>query len=196
VDLDCAGVYSMGQTFGPGGTCTLSALEPGPPAEQLAPGTSVPEEPVAFRVVEKRKVGDLVGTGFTGLVVASPALVGCLTEHGFTGWSTFPIRVEGLLADGLAGYRGLSITGRSGPIDDGLSERVVLPPYVPGAPSMPHRKGFCPEPGSWDGSDLFVPEGTFFRCVTSSVRDALVSARLVGLGLQRMSDMTMLIWDE
>jgi hypothetical protein len=31
-------------------------------------------------------------------------------------------------------YVVLSVEGRSGPIDDALSERVTLPPPVPGAP--------------------------------------------------------------
>ena len=75
---------------------------------------------------------------------------------------------------------------------DALSERVVLPPHVPGAPSMPHRREFCPRPGSWDGSDLCVPEGTTFTCLTAPVRDALTAARLVGLRFDRMSELTVL----
>ena len=196
MDLDCADTYSLGQSFGPGGSLVLQAVDPDLPFEQLALGTLVPEEPVAFRVPQRRKVGDLVGTGSVAPSVVSPALVRCLDEHGSTGWSPFPIRVEGPLADELDGYRGLSVTGRSGPIDDALSERVVLPPSVPGAPSMPHRRGFCPRPGSWDGSDLFVPEGTLFTCLTAPVRDALVAGRLVGLRFERMSELTVLAWDD
>jgi hypothetical protein len=61
---------------------------------------------------------------------------------------------------------------------------------------MPAWKGFCPDPGTWDGSDLFIPEGTTFTCVTASVRDALVATGVVGISFQQMSEMTMLITDE
>lgn len=100
------------------------------------------------------------------------------------------------MGERFAGYRGLSVTGRSGPIDDSLTERVLLPPFVPGRPPVPHSRGFCPEPGSWDGSALFVPRDTFYTCVTSPVRDALLAAGTVGASFHRMSEETLLIWDE
>ena len=94
MDPDCADTYSLAQSFGPGGSLVLQAVDPDLPSEQLALGTLAPEEPVAFRVPQRRKVGDLVGTGSVAPSSVSPALVRCLSEHGFAGWSTFPIRVE------------------------------------------------------------------------------------------------------
>jgi hypothetical protein len=54
----------------------------------------------------------------------------------------------------------------------------------------------CPERNTWDGSDLFVPEGTIALCVTSRVREALIWAGVSGAHFERMSEVLRLIWDE
>lgn len=141
-------------------------------------------------------LGDIAGAGHVVPNVVSPKVIAVLTGGGFTGWSTFPIQVEGSMGDEFTGYAGLSITGRSGPIDDSLSEHVILPPPAPEGRAGPALKGSCPRPGSWDGSDLFVPDGTLYTCVTSRVRAALVARGVVGFSFERMSDVTTLIIDE
>jgi hypothetical protein len=179
-----------------GGSFGIEAIDPQFSAAGLHLGTVVPRESVGFRVHVKRKLGDIVIPSSVWPDVVSPKVVAVLAEGGFTGWSSFPVHVAGPMGDQFLGYRGLSIAGRSGPIDDGLSERVVLPPPVPEGRASRALAGQCPEPGSWDGSDLFVPEDTMFTCVTTSVRDALVTAGVVGFRFERMSEMTMPIDDE
>jgi hypothetical protein len=195
VELDCSEIFRLGPNFGRGGSLSLDPVER-PPFLALHLGEVKPVEPVRFRVPQKRMLGDIAGVGHVRPNVVSPKVIAVLTDGGFTGWSTFPIEVEGPMRDQFTGYAGLSITGRSGPIDDSLSVRVILPPPVPYGRASPALKGQCPQPGSWDGSDLFVPEDTSFTCVTTAVRDALVTARVVGIALERMSEMTMPILDE
>lgn len=196
MDIDCGDIYSLGQNFRRGGSLSLDPVELDFPAGDLHRGTVVPETSVGFRVPMKRSLGDIVGTGYAYPDLVSPKVVSVLAEGGFTGWSSFPVHVVGPMGDQFLGYRGLSITGRSGPIDRSLSERVILPPPVPEGTAMPHWKGFCPEAGSWDGTDLFIPEGTMFTCVTASVRYTLVTAGVVGFRFERMSEMTMLADEE
>ena len=121
-------------------------------------------------------------------------MIQVLEEHRFTGWATFPIRVEGLMAEDFEGFRGLAATGRSGGFDDGRSRRVVRP--GPGGRPAPHRLGLHPHAGSWDGSDFFIPAGTSALCVTQPVRDALLQRRTVGILMERLSEVAEWIWDE
>jgi hypothetical protein len=196
MDFDCGDIYSMHPSGKPGGTLSLECLEPGDRTFESWHGAQAHGRPVRLAVRERRKVGDVVTAGDIGEYLVSPRMLDVLTDEGLTGWSTYPVEVTGPTAEQLDGYLGLWITGRSGPIDDRLTERVILPPSVPGAPSMPHYKGFCPAAGSWDGSDFFVPEDTRYTCVTSRVRDVLVSHRMVGVSFARMSEITLLVWDE
>jgi hypothetical protein len=44
--------------------------------------------------------------------------------------------------------------------------------------------------GTWDGSDLFVPDRTYCSCVVSRLREALVRAGMAGISFERMSEVT------
>jgi hypothetical protein len=195
VDLDCAAAFVLDRGR-IGGALSLEPRDDNLPSYELAVGEIMPAQPVRFAIRGRQKVGDVVGTGFAGLDLVSPRMVRCLTEHGFTGWRTFPVRIEGQRAPELAGFAALSVTGRCGPIDYSMSETVVLPPPVPEGRAMPHRRGLFPLPGSWDGSDLFTPEDTLFTCVTARVRDALIALGAVGVAFVAMSELTMLLTSE
>jgi hypothetical protein len=191
-ELDTSAAYLLRRDFRRGGALTLVLVDDSLPFEALARGDVVPEEPVALRVQEARVLGDFAATAFVGLYTISPRLVRACA--GFSGWATFPIRVEGPMADSLEGYRGLAVTGRCGPIDESLSTRVVRP--GPDGRPAPHRLGLHPRPGLWDGSDLFVPEHSLRVCVTEPVRDVLLALGAVGVEFERMSEVAEWIWDE
>ena len=194
MDLDCTRTYLLDRDFRRGGALTLDPVDPALPAEELARGDLMPTEPVVLRVQGRRLLGDFAPTSFVGMYAVSRSAQGVLRDGGFTGWSTFPIRIEGLMAEEFDGYQGLAVTGRSGEIDDSLSRRVVRP--GPAGRPAPHRLGLCPRPGSWDGSDLFVPAGTYAICVTEPVRDAFVRTGVVGIVMKRLTERAEWIWDE
>jgi hypothetical protein len=194
VQLDCSRAYLVSRDFRRGGALTLDPSDSDVPCEALALGTIVPDDPVPFRVQERRLLGDFAPTSWAGLFTVSPKVQRALTRGGFSGWSTFPICVEGPMAESLAGYAGLAVTGRSGPIDDSLSARILRP--GPSGRPAPHRLGLYPEPDSWDGSDIFTPTDSSVVCVVELVRNALVEADVTGAVLDRMSDVADWIWDE
>lgn len=191
MDLDCADLWAMEPSGGPGGSLGLEWIEPWVRPHGSWHGEGIEHHPVRLAVRDRRTVGDVVTAGDVGEYVVSPRFVELLENRGFTGWSTYPVEISGRTSELLDDYLGLWFTGRIGPIDDRLTEVVTLAPYVPGAPAMPHHRGFCPEADSWDGSDFVVPAGTRWTCVTGRVRDALLAAGTVGVGFTRMSEMTL-----
>ena len=194
MDLDCSRAHVVHRDFRRGGALTLDPIRGDLPLDALARGAVVPDEPVAFHVQERRLLGDFASTSWVGLPLISPRVQDALTDGGFSGWSTFPIRLQGPMEESFAGYRGLALTGRCGEFDDSLSTRVVRP--GPDGRPAPHRLGVHPRPGSWDGSDLFMPSASLTVCATEGVRDALLALGVVGVEFERMSEVAEWIWDE
>ena len=154
----------------------------------LARGEDRPVEPIDFVRASGGKPHDLIGTTYAILELISPRFQAVLKEHGFSGWTTFPVRV--ILGDGseLDGYEGLAVIGRCGAIDDDLSEKVMLPPPVPEGRARPGLRGLCFPPKSWDGSDIFTPEGFAAIYVVERVKEALEEARVTNVAFERLTE--------
>ncbi len=63
-----------------------------------------------------------------------------------------------------------------------------LPPKAPGGASLPHRIGIHFWPETWDGSDLFSPEGTTLAVVVQRVRDVLEDASVTNVQFERLTE--------
>lgn len=157
-------------------------------ASRLVRSEVRPSTPVEFAHVEGDTVCDVVGTTYPALTIVSDKFVDVLLEHGFSGWTTFPVGVQQQDGTQLQGLSGLAVNGRCGPIDDSLSQRITLPPPVAGGRSAPGLLGLCFKPESWDGSALFVAEGSTSVFVTEPVKDALERARITNVAFHRLSD--------
>lgn len=188
--LDCRAAFSLGEgsTLGPrssGLRLRTSGLIDDPFA--LARGEERPSKPIEFVRAEGRVPHDLIGTTYAVLTLVSEKFRSVLEDHGFTEWTTFPVEI---VVDGnaLPGYEGLAVTGRCGAIDDDLSERVIVPPPVPGGAAMPHFRGLCWPPESWDGSDLFMAENYSGVFVVERVKDALEAAGITNVAFRRLSE--------
>jgi hypothetical protein len=155
----------------------------------LARGEDLPSDPIEFVRDEGRIACDLIGTTYARPVLVSERFLAVLRQHGFTGWATFPVRVV-LDEKGseLDGYDGFAVTGRAGPIDDGLSEEILLPPPVPEGRPAPGLRGLCFQPGSWDGSDIFTSEDGASIFVVERVKAALEGAGVTNVEFRRLSE--------
>jgi hypothetical protein len=155
----------------------------------LMTGEVVPAEPIVFRhYMGGAAPKDLIATGYPGLVLLSDRVLSCLREHGFTGWSTFPVRVEGKKRVMVEGYHGFVVTGRCGPFDTSRSQLVTKDPLVPGGRSYQMKRGLYFDPATWDGSDIFSPPKTAYWIVTDRVREALQKAKFTNLKVERLSE--------
>ncbi len=132
-----------------------------------------------------------MGTTLATMQVMSDRFTAHLRSVAPTGWSTFPVELRLRGDQPMSGYRGLSITGRTGPIKEELGLDVILPPASPNGLAVAGTRGWCFEPDTWDGSDVFTPEGAAAFCVTEPVADALRTAGISGLRLERMFEIEM-----
>ena len=114
----------------------------------------------------------------------------CEAMMPFSGWRPLPAVVVATDGSERHDYVVPCVEGRSGPIDDALSERVTLPPPVPGAPGGPGLRGLYFEPGTWDGSDVFAPEGTTLTFMTQDVARAIERLKPTNALIQQLSAIT------
>lgn len=67
----------------------------------------------------------------------------------------------------------------------GLKESSSL---TPGGMAVPGWRGFYFDPASWDGHDLFVPEGTGQIFVVERAKEVMERAELSNIQLQRITE--------
>lgn len=117
----------------------------------------------------------------------------CEAMMPFSGWRPLPAVI--VAADGAErrDFVVLCVEGRSGPIDDALSERVTLPPPVPGAPGGPGLRGLYFEPDTWDGSDVFAPEGSTLTFVTQDVGGAIERLKPTNALIEQLSEIEQML---
>lgn len=122
-------------------------------------GECIPENPIVFRHIIGRQPKDMLISTDAVLRIVSKRFLDILQENKVTGWSTFPVLVYDKKGKVLAGYYGLSVTGRSGPIDD-TQQRIEVR-ESPMNPGYMFRVGIGLhfDQDSWDGSDIFTPQG-------------------------------------
>jgi len=123
-----------------------------------------------FHRVKGTKPMDLVGTTLPPLTLWSRRAFEVLSSAAMTGWEAQPVSVD--LSEGRdsSDYSLLIVLGRSGPVDNSLSGRAVLPPPA-GGRTMPGWKGLFFDDSSWDGTDIFTPIDSGFVCVTRKVKE-------------------------
>lgn len=170
--------------------------------EALLRGEVRPASPVVYKRQSGKNAYDFVSTSSVAMRLISNRVEEIFRVHGFTGWKTFPVRVFGPRRVELEGYHGLAVTGRCGPVDPRRGE------YRPWSPSFSQEgtetespsanadrpiAGFAVHVGayfdeaSWDGSDLFLPEGRYSIFTTHQVRNALVAAGITNIEMIPLS---------
>jgi len=141
-------------------TCYKSfraTLELNENARKITRGELDPSQPVIARwFMGGDKPEDIIWTDSGTPVLLSDRMLDLFLTEGFTGWSTYDVKLFSKNHKTIPGYSGLVVKGRCGPIDDSLSRKV--------AKKFPARistvwKGLYFDPSTWDGSDFFMPEG-------------------------------------
>lgn len=152
----------------------------------LVRGALRPEQPLKLRGYMGRQVVDVLWTGRALLFCVSSRVIELLSEHGITGWSTFPVEVYDRQGGPLPGYHGFAITGPVCRRDKSRSQIVAKPPPVPEGEGREVYRGLYFDESQWDGSDFFWVDRSGGRVVTERVyrlfkRNKISNVRLVPL---------------
>jgi hypothetical protein len=170
------------------GALWVHTPDPVPDAYALARGEWTPPGVLHYkRDAGGSKQHDMIGTTHAVVTLVSERFVQALRDGGFTGWTTFPVDVKGKSGEPLD-YHGWAVTGRAGPADPALSERVVVPPSSPGGRPTEQLVGDFFHPDTWDGSDVFMLGDSAVNVITEPVRQALDDAGVTGVSYQRLSE--------
>lgn len=159
----------------------------------LAHGDLQPDKPIQFSYHMGKRLTDFLSCGFPVISLVSERFIDTLKAGGFSGWRTFPVTILGKDKQEISGYSGLAITGRCGPLDNSRSERRTLPAKWPAVRPVPAWYGLYFDLSTWDGSDLFMPEGTGFIFVTEPAKSALEKAKLTNLHFTRLTEVERLV---
>jgi hypothetical protein len=185
-DLDFGRLYFIEEGLELGALRVRSSAPLPATPEALTRAEAAAGTPIDFEHDEGRRAKDLIGTTWATLFLVSDRFVDAL--GGFTGWQTYPVLIAGRDGEKVPGYQGLSATGRCGRIEWEKSERVVIPPPVPEGRARGGWRGLYFSPSSWDGSDVFIPDGTTYVIVTDEVRAAVEDAQLTNVRFTRLPE--------
>jgi hypothetical protein len=178
IDLD--DVFTLGPAMKRGALHVAPVVGPKFDDRGLFLGTWSPAEPLPF-VRYSGSPRDMVSTTYAVPVLISDRMVEVL--QGFSGWQTYPCIIVRNTGERINDYQGLQILGRCGPVDAERGRQLwghITPATEPGLPP-PHRWFTWFDPETWDGSDLFAPQGTAVRLITRRVAEALRKAKLTNL---------------
>lgn len=129
---------------------------------------------------------DVIWTGYAAPLLVSERVVDLLGSLGALGWSTYEVKVLGKGGESISGYRGLAVHGRCGPVEN--SKSIEIPRRYP-AGIFPVWKGLYFDPGTWDGSHLFMPAGRAgWIFAVDEVKQAFERAKVKNIALRRLSD--------
>lgn len=145
-----------------------------------------PDHTLRLGAYKGGKATDFLWCALTPVVCISGSVVELLEEHGFTGWSTYPVEVYGRRGERLAGYSGLAVTGRGGKRKRSRSRVITKPPPAAGGKSYQIYKGLYFDESRWDGSSIFLVEGIII--ITQPVKDALKRAKVTNVRFTPLVD--------
>lgn len=143
--------------------------------------------PIVFKHRFGEKMEDLLDTGWPNLYLISDKLKSVLVENHITGWKTFEVSVLDKKGVEIEGYHGLSVTGRSGPIDYGKSE-IIHKQHAQNAPISIYYKGVSFDIQKWDHSDIFLHGKSFGIIVTDKVAELMIKHNLKNIDLINISE--------
>jgi hypothetical protein len=135
----------------------------------------VPPQPIRIVPYGGREPQDFVWTDAAIIRLVSQRVIDLLRQNQIAGWSTYPVQVYDRSKNLIGGFSGLSVIGRCGKIDPSLS--TPFQKQMPGG-VFPHFKGCLFDAVSWDGSDIFSPEGTAHIFTTRKVHELLEGSKV------------------
>ena len=128
-----------------------------------------------------KKMRDILDTRYPPLYLISDRFKTILEESRITGWKTYPISLFDKKGNLVEGYNGFSITGRAGKM-----QKFDNPPLEYGYSEKSDGCYFDFE--TWDGSDIFNTEDSWFIIATERFIKVLVENKITASEYCRLTD--------
>jgi len=143
--------------------------------------------PIVFKQTSGKKYTDILESTTGSTLVVSDKLIKLLKENNITGWKTYPTIIYDKYGEEIKGYNGFSITGKCGATDYSKS-RIIQKRFVENGPLVDIYLGKHIGLYSWDGSDIFIEEGTLFFIITKKVADILKKNKITNYEVINLAD--------
>lgn len=148
--------------------------------------------PVIYKHEYGKKLLDVIDTGTVSNFLISDFFLDILRKNRLTGYKIYPIRLTDKKNNEITGYHGLSITGRCGSVDYSKSE--IIHKRSPVGKDSVYYLGYHVDLTTWDGTDFFLPTGTFGIITTKKAADILKAAKITNILLNNLA--TIEVWEE
>jgi hypothetical protein len=127
---------------------------------------------IALKQNSGRTFCDLVGTTHAGFYLWSQRLQDVLRKEAISGWNVCPVELMSSKGESISHYAAIGITGRCGPLQNWRSKKVTR--LLPGSNAYSDCWiGLYFAEDTWDGSDLFRPDGTMLTIATSRAKEVI-----------------------
>lgn len=133
------------------------------------------------------KLRDVLDTRYPPAYLISDRMKSLLEEYHITGWICYPIELYDKKNVLITGYHGFSITGRAGAMDV-KNQPIVEKNYREDGPICKVYKGGFFDIDTWDGSDIFILDNSYWVIVTARVVELLKKHKITALEFERLSD--------
>lgn len=154
--------------------------------DEYVAGSRIPPTPIPFVYSSGSNMYDWIWTELATAILPTE-LVTVMRQSNLTGWSTYPIELRDACDEVMPGYVGLSVKGRSGPLDDSSIPITQEKSSFTGR-LVPQRRGFFFDITTWDGSDFFCPAKSRMILVSERVRDIFKRKKIKNVFLERITE--------
>jgi hypothetical protein len=136
-----------------------------------------------FQVYAGKKFYDIIGTTSALEILISSKFADIIRSSDFQGYNLSSVKIHMPDENRRDDYFLLSIYGHCGALNDNDTNTFFIE-NEGGIGKTEYYTGFLFDPDSWDGSDLFSPDGSELYFVTESVKLAIDRARLTNVSLR------------
>ena len=126
--------------------------------------------------IKNKRMTDFLNTGGVTLdFVVTDRVIEVLSDNNITGWKTYPVEVYDKNENYIGGYHGLTITGRCGAVKPSLAE-----PWID-SHGINTFKGMPLDLDTWDGSDIFLLQGTSYAFLTRRAKEIMKKSKFTNI---------------
>jgi hypothetical protein len=153
-------------------------------------GKLTPLKPIQVRLYKNGMRLDY--HSFVETRLLSKNILDVLSRNNIKGWSTYPITLLDKKKQPIEGYVGLVVTGKCGPtLKEKRERKTKYDAEIDNIYSV--YVGFYFDPITWDGSDIFSPEGTAVIIVTEKVKTAFEQAGITNVTFTPLTEVESLV---